>query len=1001
MVENRRSAMVRFCVAAGAALLAICSPPRSPLEQVADAVRDVGIRPCLPRLTALPYGRSSSAFRIKAARAIDACTASPDARTRGIGLLLAGRAADGAALLEKAHAWSDLAAARYVVAAELGDAREMVRALAAADRALQMQPQSQEALFNRSLALQWLGFAHAAEVARRRYLQIDGGSQWADELRRRTPPRTLPTSERWKAALARVEMTGGDELVAAMVRDFPRQARSWAEVELLGRWGEAFLAGDANAPRDLALARSIGHTLTAATGEQLLLDEMRTIDGRGNAQRAFAEAHAAYRRGRLLYARRDVNAAANAIEKARSMFAELRSPMALVADYYMANIRIDRNEPEQGIAMLYALLARTPIRYAALRAQCNWTLGYALGKSGRLIEAYEQLGAAVGTFDRLGESDNAAKARSLLAEIHSAFGRPLEAWRMRRPLFAGLSASGDMRGLQDAAGAAAADEWEAGAWDTARSLLSLALESPDPGTPRLRTDFHLRRAYASIRLGDTRDAAADLAAARNEENAIADAALKASAESDRKYIEALLDSDPALFTEAIEFAKTHHFGLNVPSMLRDRARALTKRGRTGDAITDLEQSFRMLDELRRTIGPDELRDTFFSTADSTVEDLAALLLRAGENDRLVDLLERSRGRGIVDRLAGTAADALPVAELRRRMPADAVLLHYLCLEDRIVIAAIRHDATQTFAVSRRRADVEADIGSLRAAIAGSDDQHARTIGERLHGDLIAPAEAAIGGARQLAISPDAALSLLPFPALYDGRRYLVERFPITITPSATAYLARRTSEARQPHALIVADPRFDATIFPALGPLPETAVEARSIAGLYRDANVATGERATPSALLRNAPASDVIHIASHVVINERDPAASALVLASDGGTPGLVYLRDVARLSLSRAPVVVLSGCRSGLATPGAGSIRSFAVAFLAAGARGAVGTLWDVEDSIARRASTELHRALPGRTPAQSLREVQLRAIRAGLPLRAWSAFQLFGSYEKEGKG
>ena len=77
---------------------------------------------------------------------------------------------------------------------------------------------------------------------------------------------------------------------------------------------------------------------------------------------------------------------------------------------------------------------------------------------------------------------------------------------------------------------------------------------------------------------------------------------------------------------------------------------------------------------------------------------------------------------------------------------------------------------------------------------------------------------------------------------------------------------------------------------------------------------------------------------------------------------------------------------------------MRSFALAFLAAGTRNAVGTLWDVEDEPARRLSTALHKHLrDGESSAEALRLAQIAMIRSNDPdstaMRSWSGFQLSG--------
>lgn len=79
--------------------------------------------------------------------------------------------------------WSDLAAARYAAAVELQRPSLLPEALAAADRALRIDPKSAEALFNRALILEHMGSTGEARKAWLRYLDIDSSSSWATEAR--------------------------------------------------------------------------------------------------------------------------------------------------------------------------------------------------------------------------------------------------------------------------------------------------------------------------------------------------------------------------------------------------------------------------------------------------------------------------------------------------------------------------------------------------------------------------------------------------------------------------------------------------------------------------------------------------------------------------------------------------------------------------------------------------------------------------------------------------
>jgi CHAT domain-containing protein len=103
--------------------------------------------------------------------------------------------------------------------------------------------------------------------------------------------------------------------------------------------------------------------------------------------------------------------------------------------------------------------------------------------------------------------------------------------------------------------------------------------------------------------------------------------------------------------------------------------------------------------------------------------------------------------------------------------------------------------------------------------------------------------------------------------------------------------------------------------------------------------------------------------------------------------------------MQLHRAPIVVLAGCKTADSTGRHLVLHNLALAFLVTGARSVVGTLWDVDDRVARVFSLTLHRQLSrGEKPTEALRETQLGMLRSGDPAmrkaKNWSGFQLYGT-------
>jgi CHAT domain-containing protein len=166
------------------------------------------------------------------------------------------------------------------------------------------------------------------------------------------------------------------------------------------------------------------------------------------------------------------------------------------------------------------------------------------------------------------------------------------------------------------------------------------------------------------------------------------------------------------------------------------------------------------------------------------------------------------------------------------------------------------------------------------------------------------------------------------------------------------------------------------------------------------------------------APGRTVLHFATHGLFRDDDPLGSLLLLASDAaaGTPppadrdGLWTAREIFSTPLAGTELVTLSACRSGVGRLSGDGVLGLARAFLVAGARSVVVSLWPVADPVASFQMTELYRDLLGGPldRARALRRAQLATLAAlregrittagGRPLgeqpRYWAPFVLIGA-------
>jgi CHAT domain-containing protein len=282
----------------------------------------------------------------------------------------------------------------------------------------------------------------------------------------------------------------------------------------------------------------------------------------------------------------------------------------------------------------------------------------------------------------------------------------------------------------------------------------------------------------------------------------------------------------------------------------------------------------------------------------------------------------------------------------------------------------------------------------------ADSAAVMTAASEVYRTLVQPVDAQLRGRRRITIVADEALAAVPFAALRsaDGR-YLIEDAEIDYAFGVQAAVsATSSSEPPGRGVLLVGDPSFDRAGAPELQPLRQAAVEMQQIGQLYPSARRLSGTDATPAAVLTALGSASLFQFSGHALSAGPGLRGSRLVLAPGQDGAGSLSAEAIAHLHLPLLRLVVLSACQT-LSRPESGTYRpdGLAEAFLAAGARGVIGSLWAVDDQATTSLMTGLHSALKaGESPGKALQTAQVAALRRtgpGSAPWAWAAFRLVG--------
>jgi CHAT domain-containing protein/tetratricopeptide (TPR) repeat protein len=366
------------------------------------------------------------------------------------------------------------------------------------------------------------------------------------------------------------------------------------------------------------------------------------------------------------------------------------------------------------------------------------------------------------------------------------------------------------------------------------------------------------------------------------------------------------------------------------------------------------------------------------------------------------------------------AKPVPIQRFRSTLADGELVIEYVLGRSRSFALAISRDRVAHYELKGRN-EIESVVDLHLTAM--RSQQGGRVEARALYRLLLEPASALLSQSKRLVIVPDGKLHLLPFDALLDAAgRYVVETQVISYAPSATAYYLLSATVSRQSvqaSVLSVGGARyasrgvselqsswreshfFSASRRPWWSPIPQSLVEVNDVAnsGIGK-ALLLTGEEAT-EAQVKRLPLSTfrVLHFALHSTMDDEFPDRSALVLSSSpfNQEDDLLQAREIVSLNLN-ADLVTLSACDAGAGTiEGIAGMNSLVQAFMMAGSRSVVASVWPAEDmftaALMRRFYANLRQ---GFDKAEALtlakRDLLSRNGPDALPF-LWAGFRLVG--------
>jgi CHAT domain-containing protein len=494
--------------------------------------------------------------------------------------------------------------------------------------------------------------------------------------------------------------------------------------------------------------------------------------------------------------------------------------------------------------------------------------------------------------------------------------------------------------------------------------------------------------------------------------------------------------------QALPVSEREYYLVGQAYKLLGQAKVKLHQGHLEKAFEDATAAIDLLEtkraQLQAPVGRMVSLDPRFSYFDTYLEIAMAIHRReptAGYDLEALAASERARARGLLELLAerykGLAASSAhfepqSVEDLKKLCESDTTFLVYYFNQSSAYLWILNRGRVQSFNLGPS-VKLLRDLQMARLYfVRYSDHDNLKRILEKVAADLL-PDQALSAATRRLIVVGDRPLRLIPFallPSPATGEP-LVKSLEISYLPSVSILQALRSLPSPEPspeHVLaVVADPVFPpvqietdrgALDLPSGGgldrlePLPHSRVEAERLLALAppESSLALLGPVARRDLILDGKLAPyRYIHFATHGLFDPSDVRRSGLALSaydpSGKRIEAFLSFGDIEKLRIS-ADLVVASACDTAIGKNlrGEGPV-GVSDAFLAAGARRTIGSLWQTDDRFTAEFMSELYRLLlvEKLSPAAALRRTQLHFLDDDNPYRDpdWAAFVLLGEY------
>ena len=314
-----------------------------------------------------------------------------------------------------------------------------------------------------------------------------------------------------------------------------------------------------------------------------------------------------------------------------------------------------------------------------------------------------------------------------------------------------------------------------------------------------------------------------------------------------------------------------------------------------------------------------------------------------------------------------------LAQVQTALNTNTALIEYWVSQETLVIFTIDRTQIKSQLIEVSRRDLQRHIARARNGIAHQEEIMAAESLKKLYQMVVEPVYHQLSSFNSIVIIPHRSLHFLPFQALpIPGGKYMIERHAISYAPSASIlYYCLQKKVETGDHFLGMALGNNEVG---TNKPLPGTDIEVIQLMKLYPGAINRSNSEFLETAFKKESSDFNYIHIATHGVFNKLQPLHSYLLMNESPTDDGQLTVDEIFGLRI-KSQFVTLSACETALGDLDEGDeLVGLSRAFIYAGTRGVIVSLWKVEDATTAWLMTRFHQySRSGLDAAEALTNAQ----------------------------